>query len=199
MKIPSRRKELSKILKDGIDESEKRLELKRFKDKCFNCGAEESLELDHHLPLSRGYPLKCKEVGSNTVVLCERCNRRKGDKLPDDFYTREKLEQLEDMGIRSHLYYSPARIIELENLMIGEKIRRLEKAIDKKHRLSFSYYDMSEILFLEEEVTIVPVKVYNRNVMRINGVKKEWYLEDNCNKLYNIRWIFNIKTDGWEK
>ena len=195
LKIPSRRDELSKILNDGLDVDQSKLELRRFKNRCFNCEATENLELDHHLPLSRGYPLKCEDIGSNTVVLCKACNRRKGDKLPEDFYSAEKLIKLEEMGIKTHLYYSPIRLIELENFMIGEKIRKIEKAIEENKKITFTYYDMSKILFLEEEIGLVPIKIYDRKNIGSHRIGRDWYLEDRCNKLYNIRWMFNIKKE----
>jgi hypothetical protein len=44
---------------------------------CVKCGNQERLELDHIIPLSKG--------GSNTArniqLLCERCNREKGDRV----------------------------------------------------------------------------------------------------------------------
>jgi HNH endonuclease len=45
--------------------------------KCVTCGSNERIEFDHIIPLSKG--------GSNTVrniqILCERCNRAKGDSI----------------------------------------------------------------------------------------------------------------------
>ncbi len=45
--------------------------------KCVNCGSQEKIEFDHIIPFSRG--------GSNTYrniqILCEKCNRKKFDKI----------------------------------------------------------------------------------------------------------------------
>lgn len=45
--------------------------------RCVKCGSQERLELDHIIPVAKG--------GSNTArniqLLCERCNRAKGDRI----------------------------------------------------------------------------------------------------------------------
>ena len=53
-----------------------------FMNKCFNCDCKENLTIDHHQPLSKGFPL----ARDNAVVLCKSCNSSKNDKLPEDFY-----------------------------------------------------------------------------------------------------------------
>jgi 5-methylcytosine-specific restriction endonuclease McrA len=63
----------------------------KFSHQCFNCGSDNTLCLDHHYPLSKGYPL----IEQNTVILCNSCNTSKGNKLPQNFYTEAKLKQLE--------------------------------------------------------------------------------------------------------
>lgn len=62
----------------------------RFDHKCFNCGAIERLEIDHHRPLSLGYGLTPK----NAVLLCGACNVRKSNRLPEEFYTQEQVSRL---------------------------------------------------------------------------------------------------------
>jgi 5-methylcytosine-specific restriction endonuclease McrA len=64
----------------------------KFNHSCFNCGSEEKLCLDHHYPLSKGYPLILK----NAVLLCGSCNTSKNNKFPQNFYTESKLKQLEN-------------------------------------------------------------------------------------------------------
>jgi len=61
-----------------------------FNHKCFNCGAAKSLGIDHHYPLSRGYGLKPE----NAVLLCRACNASKGNKMPEDFYSKKQLLDL---------------------------------------------------------------------------------------------------------
>ena len=63
----------------------------RFSNACFNCGRTEKLSIDHHYPLSKGYPLS----RTNAVVLCKRCNASKHTKLPDEFYSLDRLIILE--------------------------------------------------------------------------------------------------------
>lgn len=193
LEIPHRRDEIASLLKDGLGEEEKATELKRFRHRCFNCESEKDLEFDHHLPLSKGYALKSKETGSNTVVLCRRCNREKGNKLPYEYYSRDKLRKLEAMGIRSHLYYSSARIVEIEKLLIGRKIERLQRAIDRGERVRFSYYDQSKIMFLMEEIEEFPVKVYSRRRIEKYSSGWEWYLEGESERFYNISWIYRLE------
>ncbi len=193
LEIPHRRDEIASLLKDGLGEEEKRTELKRFRHRCFNCESEKDLEFDHHLPLSKGYALKSRETGSNTVVLCRRCNREKGNKLPYEYYSRDKLRKLEELGIRSHLYYSSARIVEIEKLLIGRKIEKLQRAIERGERIRFSYYDQSKIMFLMEEVEEVPLKVYSRRRIEKYSSGWEWYLEVEGERFYNISWIYRLQ------
>jgi hypothetical protein len=62
-----------------------------FNYKCYNCGNDDKLHIDHHRPLIRGNPLSL----DNAVVLCKTCNLSKGTKRPEDFYTADKCIELE--------------------------------------------------------------------------------------------------------
>ena len=55
----------------------------KFDNKCYKCNSTNRLSIDHHYPLSRGNPLS---IG-NAVLLCASCNSRKGNKLPENFYS----------------------------------------------------------------------------------------------------------------
>lgn len=193
LEAPCRRDELQKVLKDGLSNEEKDLELRRFGHRCFNCGSQDELQFDHHLPLSHGYPLKSRETGSNVVVLCKKCNKRKGSTLPGEFYTEEKLRKLEEMGIRSHLYYSSRRIEEIENLLIGEKIKKLKRYAEDGQRVAFSYYDMTKILFVREEVEEIPIKVYSRRRIACRTTGWDYFLEGKSGRLYNIAWLYKLR------
>ena len=61
-----------------------------FNYKCFNCYTVHHLCVDHHNPLSKGYPL----TRTNAVILCRSCNSSKGSKMPQEFYTREDIIEL---------------------------------------------------------------------------------------------------------
>jgi len=88
----SRKRRAFKVsIKENFTTEQETFVKNRFNSKCFNCGSTEKLHLDHHFPLSKGNPLTIK----NAVVLCEYCNISKSDKDPEDFYTYDKLTELE--------------------------------------------------------------------------------------------------------
>ena len=75
-----------KVLKDFY--RGKLLEL--FDRKCYNCGADQDLQLDHHIPLVSGG----HSVPGNLVALCKRCNSKKRSLQPVGFYTQAQLDNL---------------------------------------------------------------------------------------------------------
>jgi len=64
---------------------------KIFNNQCFNCGSTSRLVIDHHYPLSKKFGLSLY----NAVLLCQFCNGSKHNKLPIDFYPKEKFDKLE--------------------------------------------------------------------------------------------------------
>lgn len=76
---------------------------KQFGRSCFRCGATKKLCMDHHMPLSRGFAL---DYG-NAVVLCNRCNAKKGVKLPSEFYTLDELARLESYLAEQRTWKQP--------------------------------------------------------------------------------------------
>jgi len=61
--------------------------LKKFNNKCVNCGSAEYLELDHIKPISLGGD----NSEENIQVLCRLCNRSKGGKKYRGGYTGYKV------------------------------------------------------------------------------------------------------------
>jgi 5-methylcytosine-specific restriction endonuclease McrA len=57
-----------------------------FGRRCASCGSDRNLVLDHHEPVQRGHSLL-----HNAVPLCRRCNAKKGDRSPAQFYDGWKL------------------------------------------------------------------------------------------------------------
>ncbi|MEI7867403.1 MAG: HNH endonuclease signature motif containing protein [Candidatus Methylumidiphilus sp.] len=58
---------------------------------CFKCSSQDSLVIDHHIPIVLGGRL----VPGNLVSLCEKCNNRKSDTIPEVFYSKQELDKLQ--------------------------------------------------------------------------------------------------------
>jgi 5-methylcytosine-specific restriction endonuclease McrA len=74
--------------------------LEKFNHTCFNCGSTKEdgikyLVADHNQPLSLGYPISHE----NAVLICNVCNGSKGSHTAQEFYSRDKLNKLKEMGI----------------------------------------------------------------------------------------------------
>lgn len=91
--IDRRKRERKMMLDCQFTHEHVQLVCERFQNRCFNCGQSERLEIDHHYPLSKGFGLSLK----NAVLLCKLCNASKHDKMPEDFYTLEQLNQLQQL------------------------------------------------------------------------------------------------------
>lgn len=61
-----------------------------FDNRCFKCKSASPLEVDHHIPMVLGGHL----VPGNLVPLCPRCNNRKGELSPMEFYSPSDLQLL---------------------------------------------------------------------------------------------------------
>jgi 5-methylcytosine-specific restriction endonuclease McrA len=61
-----------------------------FGNKCYKCKQIGNLVIDHHVPLVLGGHF----VPGNLVALCRRCNNKKKDKYPKEFYSKRELSQL---------------------------------------------------------------------------------------------------------
>lgn len=80
----------------GLDPGQRRIPLhtriavlRRDRHVCRYCGAR-ATEVDHVEPWSRGGPT----VSFNLVAACQRCNRLKGDKTPEEWQRTQALERL---------------------------------------------------------------------------------------------------------
>lgn len=67
--------------------------MQRFGRRCFNCGTANNLNIDHHFPAKDWTEL----TENNAVVLCESCNKQKGTKAPEDFYSIKQLSVLNEL------------------------------------------------------------------------------------------------------
>jgi 5-methylcytosine-specific restriction endonuclease McrA len=86
----ARRRDKIASLDENFTRQDALLVRKRFNKRCFNCGSCDGLQIDHHYPLSKGYALSLR----NAVLLCKSCNSSKHDKMPEEFYSQDKLEIL---------------------------------------------------------------------------------------------------------
>jgi len=90
----SRRRRDRKQLLDGsysfVDEAYTR---DVFRNMCFKCGSKNSLQIDHHYPLSKEFCLSRK----NAVLLCLQCNASKNNRPPESFYTVDELKCLDSL------------------------------------------------------------------------------------------------------
>lgn len=95
-----KRRELRNKINDAnlIDTSKV---ISAFCGKCFKCGKDTKLSIDHHMPLSKGFKL----TYSNAVLLCSSCNSSKSNKHPKEFYSNIELMELENMGINTYDNY----------------------------------------------------------------------------------------------
>lgn len=84
-----------------IEEHAKRRFFAYFGDACFKCGSPGPLVMDHHVPIILGGHL----VPGNLVALCEHCNNRKSDALPESFYTPAELERLKGFLDNQHCIF----------------------------------------------------------------------------------------------
>jgi len=87
-----KRRDRSISVKELISSKLLSLTYDKFNYKCFKCNSMENLTIDHHYPLSKGFPLSPE----NSVILCRSCNSKKGKILPELFYTSEQLKELHE-------------------------------------------------------------------------------------------------------
>ena len=94
-----RRRALSNKIKENYTLEDEKHTKELFENKCFNCSSTKNLCIDHNYPISKGFPL----TRTNAVLLCRSCNSSKSAKLPEEFYSNPKLEQLVNLLIVQEL------------------------------------------------------------------------------------------------
>ena len=72
-----------KITKASVRPTRKKRVFNERGAKCAHCGTEENLTIDHIIPRSKGGTNKIE----NLQVLCKKCNLKKADKMPNQFYS----------------------------------------------------------------------------------------------------------------
>ena len=145
----------------------------RFEYKCFNCGSKKNLTLDHHYPLEKGYGLKNSDGTYNAVLLCSKCNKKKSNKMPENFYNRNQLQILsEKYGIKKEIL---------------EKSWDIYKLVEEKALIEFTY--------LGKTYKGYAVNILNENIQLL-GVRSKVYLEleiDGEKNIFPLRGVKNIK------
>lgn len=87
----NRRRRARKLeVDENYTQADREFTLGLFQDRCFKCGSEDHLTIDHHIALSKGNAL----TKDNAVVLCKSCNSSKKARDPQDFYTDEELMEV---------------------------------------------------------------------------------------------------------
>lgn len=86
-----KRRAMRELVNENYKAEDESYTMDLFQHKCYNCYTMDNLEIDHHMPLNKGYAL----TRDNAVVLCKSCNCSKGTKLPEDFYSVGDLNLLE--------------------------------------------------------------------------------------------------------
>ncbi|MBZ4683083.1 MAG: hypothetical protein PWP46_1713 [Fusobacteriaceae bacterium] len=130
-----------------------------FDNKCFNCGSKKNLEIDHHYPISKGYPLKYKNR-YNAVLLCQNCNNKKSNILPENFYSKSQIETL-------------AKKYHIEKLNINYQL------LDYKLNILSEYILKNincNIIIDHKEYLIKPLEIKFETLYINNNFKKEYYL-----------------------
>jgi len=143
-----------------------------FNHQCFKCGVKEKpypeigkppiLCIDHHIPMILGGHL----VPGNLVVLCRRCNNKKKDKPPQEFYTPQELAKLMPILEKQHAifefnfdwkYWDRDREGYLLSLGLDPK---------RVHEILYNEYDRDYIDF-ESNKHVVSIEIDSDEIMKI--------------------------------
>lgn len=87
-----KRRALKQKLQENYTKTDEEYTRSLFNNQCAKCNSKENLYIDHHYPLSKGYPL----TRQNAVLLCQSCNCSKQEKHPTEFYDSNILQKIEE-------------------------------------------------------------------------------------------------------
>lgn len=98
----NRRRRAKKLaIDENYTSSDAKITRSVFDNKCFRCGSNKNITIDHNLCLNDGHALTPK----NAVLLCGSCNSSKGTKNPKDFYSKGELQELNSLLRKAHKIY----------------------------------------------------------------------------------------------
>lgn len=161
-----------KINDANFTQADKKYIFEKFDYRCFNCGSKRNLTIDHHYPLEKGYGLKKMDGTYNAVILCEKCNRKKSNKMPENFYNGKQLQILaEKYGLTKDML---------------EKNEDILKFIDEKTFVEF--------LYLGKEYKGKMINILNEDIKKW-GTKRKTYLEieiNGENSIFPLEGVKNI-------
>jgi len=86
----NKRRERKLLVDENFNGIELEITYKIFNNKCYKCGSDKDLCVDHNFPLSKGHALCC----ANAVILCKPCNSSKGTQDPIEFYATDEFLNL---------------------------------------------------------------------------------------------------------
>lgn len=164
-----KRNDRNRIKDLDFTKEDRKIIFKKFDNKCFNCGSKKKLTIDHHYPLEKGYGLKNSDGSYNAVLLCSKCNMKKSNKMPENFYTPLQMEILEEVHklkkIQKEVYdiynlKDERALIDFEYL--GKKYRgNIENILEEEIKLMGVRNKIYIEISIEEENLIFP----------LNGIK----------------------------
>ena len=164
-----KRNDRNRIKDLDFTKEDRKIIFKKFDNKCFNCGSKKKLTIYHHYPLEKGYGLKNSDGSYNAVLLCSKCNMKKSNKMPENFYTPLQIKVLEEeyklKKIQKEVYdiynlKDERALIDFEYL--GKKYRgNIENILEEEIKLMGVRNKIYIEISIEEENLIFP----------LNGIK----------------------------
>lgn len=164
-----KRNDRNRIKDLDFTKEDRKIIFKKFDNKCFNCGSKKKLTIDHHYPLEKGYGLKNSDGSYNAVLLCSKCNMKKSNKMPENFYTPLQIKVLEE---EYKLKKIQKEVYDIYNLKDERALIHFEY-LGKKYRGNIEN-------ILEEEIKLMGVrnKIYieisieeENLIFPLNGIK----------------------------